>query len=625
MAGKIFINYRRGDDPAFAGRLFDWLQGAFPPEQLFLDVDNIAPGLDFVHVLNERVAECDVVLAVIGKGWIDARNAAGERRLDDPDDFVRIEIASALGQHKRVIPVLVGEAAMPGPDELPEVLQPLSRRNAVRLTHERFRSDTQGLIKALQKTLTEIDEGRLGEAEVKARKRAAEERRLLQEAAVARLAEEKRKQQAEAEARERAAEERRLFQEAEMARLAEEKKRKQQVEAEARERAAEERRRIEEAEVARQAEEKVRAAAERARLDAAARRSAEEKRAFAAATRLNTVAAIDEVLTAYPASEFAGAAQKLKAMLLVREEAYHYATASTDAAVLTSFLQTYRQGADVEQIRKQLRLLAPSSARRSFGLGVGVAGALAVVVIAAVLFVRFEHESLSVEHLSPAAPANHPEPAEHASSASPSAVVSSPPTVALPDAAPKAPGEPASSVTERIAWDLVKGSKDSSQLQRFVDQFPDSSHRAEAEQMISALGSAALKASVASAPNPQELARSLQFELKRVGCFSGAVNGEFDDPTRNALHAFATRASITVTDDLSPDTIKAVRAIDRRVCSLVCPAGQRADGQQCIDIERPQKHITTATAPVRPAPAAAPAKKSGCANVPLARQTYSGC
>ena len=113
-----------------------------------MDVDNIAPGLDFVRVLHERVAECDVVLAVIGKGWIDARDAR-DRRLDDPDDFVRIEITSALSQGKRVIPVLVGDAQMPRPEELPEALRPLARRNAVRLTHERFRADTQGLVKAI--------------------------------------------------------------------------------------------------------------------------------------------------------------------------------------------------------------------------------------------------------------------------------------------------------------------------------------------------------------------------------------------------------------------------------------------------------------------------------------------
>jgi hypothetical protein len=80
MAGKIFINYRRGDDPGNTGRLFDRLQDVFEPGQLFMDVDNIAPGLDFVRVLHERVADCDVLLAVIGKDWLDARNSAGRRR-----------------------------------------------------------------------------------------------------------------------------------------------------------------------------------------------------------------------------------------------------------------------------------------------------------------------------------------------------------------------------------------------------------------------------------------------------------------------------------------------------------------------------------------------------------------
>ena len=155
MSGKIFINYRRGDDPGYTGRLSRSTPGSFQPRTTFLDVDNIAPGLDFVRVLTERVAECDVMLTVIGKGWTDARDENGSRRLDDPNDFVRVEIVSALGKGKRVIPVLVGEARMPHPNELPEVLRPLANRNAVRLTHERFRADVQGLIKAVQLALEE--------------------------------------------------------------------------------------------------------------------------------------------------------------------------------------------------------------------------------------------------------------------------------------------------------------------------------------------------------------------------------------------------------------------------------------------------------------------------------------
>jgi len=150
MSGRIFINYRRGDEPGFTQALLGRLEQSFPADRLFIDVDNIPPGEDFARVLESQVAQCDTLLAVIGKGWLDATDERGSRRLDDPDDFVRIEIESALKQGKRVIPVLVNEARMPRPDELPEALRPLARRNAVRLTHERFRSDLQGLVKALE-------------------------------------------------------------------------------------------------------------------------------------------------------------------------------------------------------------------------------------------------------------------------------------------------------------------------------------------------------------------------------------------------------------------------------------------------------------------------------------------
>jgi hypothetical protein len=181
VAGKIFINYRRGDDPGFTGRLFDRLQEAFEPERLFMDVDNIAAGLDFVRVLEEQVAQCDVLLAVIGKGWIEASDTTGARRLGSSDDFVRIEIESALKQDKRVIPVLVGEARMPRPEELPETMRPLTRRNAVRLTHERFRADAQGLIKALQQALDEIEALRQTQAEALRQAKLEEERKREEE------------------------------------------------------------------------------------------------------------------------------------------------------------------------------------------------------------------------------------------------------------------------------------------------------------------------------------------------------------------------------------------------------------------------------------------------------------
>jgi TIR domain len=153
MSGNIFINYRRGDEPGFTQALVGRLEQVFPAERLFIDVDHIPPGEDFVRVLEAQVAQCDVLLAVIGKGWLDAADGGGHRRLDDPNDFVRIEIESALKLGKRVIPVLVNDAHMPRADQMPEAIRPLATRNAVRLTHERFRSDVQGLIAALQRGL----------------------------------------------------------------------------------------------------------------------------------------------------------------------------------------------------------------------------------------------------------------------------------------------------------------------------------------------------------------------------------------------------------------------------------------------------------------------------------------
>ena len=156
MSGKIFINYRRGDEPGFTQALLGRLEQAFPAERLFIDVDNIPPGEDFVRMLELQVAQCDAMLTVIGTNWLDATDEHGGRRLDNPNDFVRIEIESALKLGKRVIPVLVHQARMPHPDELPEAIRPLSQRNAVRLTHERFRADVQGLIKALQGAIEDV-------------------------------------------------------------------------------------------------------------------------------------------------------------------------------------------------------------------------------------------------------------------------------------------------------------------------------------------------------------------------------------------------------------------------------------------------------------------------------------
>ncbi len=153
MSGGIFVSYRRDDAKHAAGRLVDRLEKSFSRDQLFFDIDNIEPGVDFVRVLKEQVERCDVLLAIIGPGWLDARDGLGARRLDNPKDFVRIELETALARDIRVIPVLVDGARMPGEAELPEPLRALTNRQAVRLAHERFASEAEDLARALSKQL----------------------------------------------------------------------------------------------------------------------------------------------------------------------------------------------------------------------------------------------------------------------------------------------------------------------------------------------------------------------------------------------------------------------------------------------------------------------------------------
>ena len=156
--GGIFISYRRGDDAAAAGRLYDRLERTFESQRLFMDVDDIPPGEDFVAVLEAQVAACDVLLALIGRGWLTVTDKTGHHRLDNPDDFVRIEIASGLAQGKRVIPVLVGDdVTMPGPKDLPKELMPLTHRQAVRIAQDRFRDDAERLARVLKKALAEVE------------------------------------------------------------------------------------------------------------------------------------------------------------------------------------------------------------------------------------------------------------------------------------------------------------------------------------------------------------------------------------------------------------------------------------------------------------------------------------
>lgn len=150
----IFISYRRQDSQSAAGRLADHLKEHLSEVPLFRDVETIEPGVDFTDTIHRALQSCGVLLAVIGPHWLAATDAAGRRRLENPNDYMRLEIATALARPGvRVIPVLVEGAQIPDADALPEDLQALCRRHAIELSDKRWNFDVSQLIDALRRAL----------------------------------------------------------------------------------------------------------------------------------------------------------------------------------------------------------------------------------------------------------------------------------------------------------------------------------------------------------------------------------------------------------------------------------------------------------------------------------------
>jgi ketosteroid isomerase-like protein len=154
-ARKVFISYRREETAGHAGRLHDAIAPRFGDANVFMDVD-LAPGVDFVERVTEAVGACDVLLVVIGPNWARTTDGRGNVRLADSNDFVRLEVEIALRRPDvAVIPLLVGGAQMPAPDQLPESIRGLSRRNALELSDLRWRYDVGRLIDTLGTLLGE--------------------------------------------------------------------------------------------------------------------------------------------------------------------------------------------------------------------------------------------------------------------------------------------------------------------------------------------------------------------------------------------------------------------------------------------------------------------------------------
>jgi TIR domain len=153
-----FISYRRDDAAGYAGRLHETLENRLGRDQVFRDVDTLEPGQDFIDAIESRLAECRVFLAMIGREWLDARDSEGRRRLDQPHDYVRLEIVNALSRRDvRVIPVLIEGASMPPAESLPEEVRALTRKQAVHLRDDAWDHDVDRLAAAITGDSTRKD------------------------------------------------------------------------------------------------------------------------------------------------------------------------------------------------------------------------------------------------------------------------------------------------------------------------------------------------------------------------------------------------------------------------------------------------------------------------------------
>jgi hypothetical protein len=180
---RIFLNYRREDTRPYARLLYDALRERWPDDdQVFLDLDRISACLDFAKAINQAVARCDVLIAVIGNKWLSVVDAeTGEGRLQYHDDYVRLEIEAALNRDVRVIPVLVAGGLMPTSGELPQSLAPLTRRNALEMSDTHWDYDIDRLLDALSR----IEREKKVSLKPERSRQAAEDERLTRAATAA--------------------------------------------------------------------------------------------------------------------------------------------------------------------------------------------------------------------------------------------------------------------------------------------------------------------------------------------------------------------------------------------------------------------------------------------------------
>lgn len=161
QSGKLFISYRRGDARGIAGRLSDTLGAYFGDERVFRDIESIEGGADFGNVIEESLQTADAVIVLIGPDWLTLKDDNGQRRIDDPEDWVAQEIAVSMQLKKPVFPVLVENASMPRAEELPEKLKPLTRYNAMSISDDRWKTDVERLAKIISFEIPSASERKL--------------------------------------------------------------------------------------------------------------------------------------------------------------------------------------------------------------------------------------------------------------------------------------------------------------------------------------------------------------------------------------------------------------------------------------------------------------------------------
>src|SRR6478609_4648925 len=146
---KIFINYRREDTSGYSGRIFDSLSNEFGEDNIFIDVTKINTGTDYTVVITQALDKCNYFLILIGNTWLSCKDNSGNRRIDNPDDFVRKEISLAITKKIKIIPVLLEETSMPLAKEVPAGIQEMCKWQAIEIADSRWKYDTDKLIKSI--------------------------------------------------------------------------------------------------------------------------------------------------------------------------------------------------------------------------------------------------------------------------------------------------------------------------------------------------------------------------------------------------------------------------------------------------------------------------------------------